>query len=317
MSEELYLLHLEKELLLHIEGAVTADHTIPWEMLKQIGDKLQALLITIAKNSLDYPTSIDLNKVKLVFAEFYPGSAVPVWKFEAPSVNNLFHSDEKMIEAVNRDFSKLMYNVDKGNFEGIAEQYSLPIVRDEILGRVYEFTNAANGAPIEIVRKKETENPNRPQFARIYDIKRYPKATYEAMVPRQNIYKIEPPKEETAIAEILLRPNRQGKIKRIPKRIFKNANAVASFTFSEIKGEGFFYRLNTPILGIVHTEEKALLIENELLDIYAAGRNELEAQDDFFEQFHFTYQRLNSLDDSQLSENFIRSKKFYNLIVSK
>jgi len=52
-----------------------------------------------------------------------------------------------------------------------------------------------------------------------------------------------------------------------------------------------------------------------LLDIYAAGESEADAEKDFAEEFDYLYQRLNSLEDSNLSDRFIAIKNFVKYFV--
>ncbi|GEM_PF-6653696 len=49
MAEKIPIVDLTKELLLHIEGDKTQKHTIPRDLLRNVGDKLQSLVLTLAK----------------------------------------------------------------------------------------------------------------------------------------------------------------------------------------------------------------------------------------------------------------------------
>jgi hypothetical protein len=43
----------------------------------------------------------------------------------------------------------------------------------------------------------------------------------------------------------------------------------------------------------------------------------LEAEQDLFEQFDFTYRRLTQIEDDKLSQHLLDAKKYITLIVSK
>ena len=57
-------------------------------------------------------------------------------------------------------------------------------------------------------------------------------------------------------------------------------------------------------------------LENELLDIYANGKNMDEALLDVAEQFIYTYNRICKLDDDKLSKHLLNAKKYLLLLIS-
>lgn len=70
MAEKIPIVDLTKELLLHIQGEKTKKHTIPWDVLRNVGDKLQSLILTLAKYSLDDDDVTTLENFTLEFTGF-------------------------------------------------------------------------------------------------------------------------------------------------------------------------------------------------------------------------------------------------------
>ena len=58
-----------------------------------------------------------------------------------------------------------------------------------------------------------------------------------------------------------------------------------------------------------------LLIENEQLDIYAAGKSIAAAKNELSRQFDHSYKRLNELNDTQLSPRILSAKEYFNFII--
>src|ERR1035438_3311703 len=82
----------------------------------------------------------------------------------------------------------------------------------------------------------------------------------------------------------LLMPKEPGKINNKP--VIKHA---LSYAPEEIAINNRKYILNYPLRCLFEKEEVHYVIKNELLDIYAVGDDEAEAEKDFSEEFDYRY----------------------------
>ena len=94
--------------------------------------------------------------------------------------------------------------------------------------------------------------------------------------------------------------------------------AILSLKFDRIETDKRVYSLSyEAIFTITEDSKKGISIENPMLDIYASGNNMNEAEQDLFDQFDYTYQRLNQFADTKLSKHLLVAKKYINTIVEK
>ena len=76
------------------------------------------------------------------------------------------------------------------------------------------------------------------------------------------------------------------------------------------------YHLKHPLRCLFEKEENYFVIQSELLDIIGTGDNEDEAEISFADEFEFVFKKLNSLDNSQLTEhNQLIKSNINNLVV--
>jgi hypothetical protein len=144
------LLDLRKELLLQVDGEEEKNHTIKWDVLKQIGDSTQNLILKLAKYSLE-DNVLPPEALKLEFVGLHEGSAIPDFKLtEEP---NLLFPADKLYKRLNTDFSFVLGAISDGNFQKIANTYKEPAVKNEIIEAVYNFTNSAGTRPFSVVKK--------------------------------------------------------------------------------------------------------------------------------------------------------------------
>ncbi|TKK65423.1 hypothetical protein FC093_20140 [Ilyomonas limi] len=312
MAEKIPIVDLNNELLIHIGGEATKKHSIPWDMLRNVGDKLQALLITLAKYSLDQNEVVNLNNVTIDFTGFYQGSAVPSWSLNRQPVPTLFDADDILIKSLSKDFSRLMYNVDKGNYQAIADAYNTNEVKNEVVTKVFDFTNAAGTAPIQIVRRKK----NNKGFAKIYNIRRLKKEVYEQLIAKdKNVNLVANTPDQTAVGKIVVKTTKSGRLSKKPSEIYPEKEAVLSLKLEQIVTLERKYLFNAPVFFQFYPEGKGIIIENEQLDLFAAGKSLEEAKFDLFQQFDFSYQRFSQLEDEKLSLRLRKVKTYYKLIV--
>ena len=314
MAEKIPLIDLTKELLLHIDGEKTRNHTIPWDVLRNVGDKLQSLILTLAKYTLDEEDVTTLENFTLEFTGFYEGSATPAWALNTTPTPTLYNLDDKIRKNLNVDFSKIMYLVDKGDFQKIAETYNTNEVSNEVITKVYDFTNSAGTAPVQIVKRK----PKSQGFTKVFNIRKLSKDGYDQLyIKSKEANLIAKKPDQTAVGKVILKQGKFGKISKKLSEIYMENDAVLSLKIGHIVTIERRYDLNTPIYFQFYQEGKGIVIENEQFDLFAAGKTLEQAKQDLNNQFDHTYQRLNELKEEQLSNRLIAIKKYYNFIVKK
>jgi|GEM_PF-3224603 len=90
-----------------------------------------------------------------------------------------------------------------------------------------------------------------------------------------------------------------------------------SYAPEKIEVNNRLYLLNYPIRCLFEKQGDHFLIKNELLDIYAVGSSESEAESDFSEEFDYLYQRLTSTADVALSDQFVTIKQLLGYFVKE
>ncbi|HCN84958.1 MAG TPA: hypothetical protein DIT07_15275 [Sphingobacteriaceae bacterium] len=303
-------LDLEKEILIRI-GKENDDHAISWDVLKNVGNKLEDLILTIAKYNLDSAVPVNLDNFKLDFSGFYNGSAVPAFRLNTHPIPSLFNED-KARKVVIANFSNLVSNVDKGNYQAIADEYTMPGVKNDIIHKVYEFTNSAGTTPVAIVAREGNN-----KFRKVYSIRRLNKAVYDQLIVKDQFLLMEDvvPYESTAVARVIFKKNKAGKLLRKTSEIYKDKEATLSLKLDRIETDKVTYNFNIAILFQLYQEGKGIIIENEQLDLYASGLTTEEAKLSLFDQFDHSYKRLNDLKNNQLSAFLLNVKRYYNFII--
>lgn len=302
-------LDLEKELLIRV-GKENDDNVISWDVLKNVGDKLEELILTIAKYNLDVVGPVNLDNFKLDFSGFYNGSSIPAFRLNTHPIPSLFNED-KARKVVIANFSNLVSNVDKGNYQAIADGYNAPNVKNDIIHKVYEFTNSAGTTPVAIVEREGNK------FRKVYSIRRLNKAVYDQLIVKDPFLLMEDvvPYESTAVARVIFKKNKAGKLLRKTSEIYKDKEATLSLKLDKVETADTIYNFNTPILFQLYQEGKGIIIENEQLDLYASGLTTEEAKLSLFDQFDHSYKRLYDLKNTQLSDFLLKVKKYYNFII--
>lgn len=312
MPEKIPIVDLTKEILLHIEGEKTLNHTIPWDILRNIGDKLQNLIITLAKYSLEDDDVTTLTNFTLDFTGFYEGSATPAFALNSQPTPTLYNSDDKIKQTLNADFSKVMYLIDKGDFQQISDTYSTQEVSNDVITKVFDFTNAAGTAPVQIVKRKSIGKG----YTKIYTVRKLSRDIYDQLyIKKKESQSISKLPEQTAVGKVILRQSKKGKVSKKLAEVYMENDAVLSLKIDHIITLERKYELNSPIYFQFYQEGKGIIIENEQFDLFAAGKSLDEAKRDLNNQFDHTFQRLNELKNSQLSNRLIAIKKYYNFVV--
>ncbi|WP_158825735.1 hypothetical protein [Mucilaginibacter lacusdianchii] len=307
---KLQTLDLEKELLIRI-GNESDEHSVSWDVLKNVGDKLEALILTLAKYNLDAAGNSNLDNFKLDFSGFYNGSAVPAFRLNPHPIPSLFDNGEAR-KSVVADFTKVVSSIDKGNYQQIADWYNMPSAKNDVIKKLYDFTNSAGTTPVTIVKRQDDN-----KFKKVYSIRRLNKEVYDQLIVKEQTLEAADvkPDESTAVARVIIKKDKSGKISRKTSELYNDKEATLSLKLDRIETDNSHYIFKTPILFQLYQEGKGIIIENEQLDLYAGGRTTTEAKESLFKQFSHSYNRLNQLQDNQLSSYLLQVKQYYNLII--
>lgn len=307
------LIDLRKELLLQVDGAKEKKHILNWDTLKAIGDATQNLIYKLAKYSLE-ENILPPEALKLDFIGFFEGSAVPDWRL--PPMPNLLFNSDKAYNSLNANFSSVVSSIAKGNFQKIADSYNEPSVKNEMIDAVFNFTTAAGTTPLRVVKRV----PN-PVGNKLFS----PIAIVRPMAPKiREALRVTPPKPshsiqnttENAFGKIILKTGKSGRLSRKIAYLHKEKEAILSFYYDSIETTSRIYNLNTMVsFTIVDESKTSVSIENQLLDIFAWGKNKEEATADLFDQFDYNYRRLHQFEDDKLSKHLLNAKKYFDLIV--
>lgn len=301
---------LQKGIYLRIDGEEEKRHTINWDTLKKIGDAAQKLISKLARYSLsDEPLGED--SVKLEFIGFYPGSAVPAWDIKKP--DNLLFAKTASYEELNHELSFVLGRLDDGNFQAIADKYNEPSVKNEIVDAVADFSTAAGTRPFSVVRPAGKDKFR--SIAKIRSIT--PKHKELLKVPDIQILVSNSATEVEGVSKVLVKTSSKGRTTKKISHLYTQKEFIVGVKFDSIETDSRIYLLRSAILLDIKEEKKSATIESPLLDIYAFGEDIKSAEQDFFDQFDYTYQRLNQFADDKLSDHLLNAKKYINLIVEK
>ncbi|MBL7741812.1 MAG: hypothetical protein JNK14_21510 [Chitinophagaceae bacterium] len=303
---------LRKEVLIQVDGADEKLHVLDWEILKNLCDNFQKLIHKLTKYSLE-KESIPLDQLRVQFIGFYPGSAVPAIRIaEAP---NLLFPTEHLYKSLNGDFNYVVACVDKGNFQAIADRYNEPNVKNDIVGTVYDFTNSAGTKPLNFVKRVDGKN----KFTKLATIRHMsPKQRSMLVVPElTTTIHIADTKDVEAVGKFILKTTPSGRKQKKEVQLYTQKEAVLSLRFDSIEANNRIYILRNEVYFSITEDKKShhVTIENPSLDIYATGEDLKAAELDMYEQFDYTYQRLNDIPDDKLSNHLLTAKRYINLLV--
>lgn len=310
MTASKNIIDLQKELLIQVAGKEEETHTISWELLRKLGDNIQKLIDTLVKSSTE--EGISLEYTKLVFVGFFPGSAVPAWKLDDEP--NLLFPIKKAVKSLNNDFNFILHSIVEGNFQQIADKYNEPLVKNEVINAVYDFSNSVGTKPFTIVKRDSMDITKFKPLAKLRKMTIKQKDLLTVKTATANV-SIEKDSVEAVGKFIISRTAKGGTSKKL-SHLYTQKEAVLSLTFDSIETDKRFYQLKGKLsFEITNDDKKSIVVENQLLDIYAQGSTRLEAEQDIFEQFDYTYRRLTEIDDKKLSRHLLDAKKYITLIV--
>jgi hypothetical protein len=145
-------------------------------------------------------------------------------------------------------------------------------------------------------------------------LKRVGDHTYSSLVPnlQKETKAAEPSKKSLAMVELSGSSNNRAKV----VELFDDVSNP-TYSYYEIIGPDTSLRLKFPFYCELIHENEAYCFENKSLGIYGYGETIEEARLDLFEEFIHSYQRYNSLNEDELSEDVLQIKEHLNHLVKK
>jgi hypothetical protein len=284
---------------LRVGGDAGKTNGLPWNILENMFGHLQELISLLAKYELETAQSPNLKDFEIELYDFKPGSAVPAFRLVPKIQTALLPIINEQKNVVAQKFDQLMSYANDGAYEKFFSPEQLPEVKHDIAEELYGFILSTGNSPISIVKPVNGNG----QFKENYKVPKFTKHQSETLLkPKVRRAKGLEPEQIFALIQ------RVGK-KRTIVDLYENKDTILSVAPLNIIGENKIYHLHTPLLCTVHKEDGNFIIENEMLDLYAAGENIDDAEHDLYKEFDESYQLLNSMPDSQLSERLLRAKK--------
>jgi hypothetical protein len=292
---------------IRVGGEAGKSKGLPWHILENMFGHLQELITMLAKYELETDASPNLNEFEIELYDFKPGSAVPAFRLVPKQQNELIPilNEQKLVVA--HKFDELMSIANEGNYPKFFRDDLLPDVKYDIAEELYGFILSAEGSPLSIVKPIDANG----NFQEIYKVPRFTKEQSERLLkPKKRRKASEEPEQILALVQ------RVGKRRTIVD-LYENKDTILSIAPIQIVLEEKVYQLHTPLLCTVQKEDGNYLIENEMLDLYAAGETIDEAEHDFYYEFDASFQLLNSLSDVELSDRLLRAKTMMNSYVKE
>lgn len=301
---------LNKILSLHIGGEIAKNNSLPIDYFIDISKALQELILSLAVNDLTNDLSFDTNNFKIELCGFKEGSAVPQFKFSDKIVytNGVNVLDQR--KKVSESFERILGISDKGNFEDIIKLYPTPSVRNEVVERVFNYTNSFGNAPVEVI--------NYTKSGKVINLYKNNKLKAEAKKKLQvDIIKDKEKIEQyQAVGKLTVFKSKNGTRTKI-NQVYKETDTDLSYAINKISIGKKVYYLNNILRNSIGEEDDFFVITSELLDITATGKTVNEAKECFAFEFDYIFTKYNELKDTECSSRILRIKNFLNLLVSK
>lgn len=297
---------LEKGISLKVEGELGKNQTLSVDSLIRIANSLQELVISIAKFDIDASEAVDLNNFKLELSDFRKSSAVPTFVFSKSSQLGISDVGRQKNEVGNK-LSSLLKLSDEGNYINLKSFYPEYSSRNEIVEKLYNFTSSFSDSPVYI---SEVGNNNQ-----IYRPKKFKNSVKKDLIVK--VERVKNRKEvEDVYATVQITKEGEKTSKKIKEIIAQHQHSI-SYSPEIINVNDKQYILTAPLRCLFEKEDDFYLINNEILEIIGTGETPDEAEINFNEEFDFLFTRLNTLDDSELSSNFIRIKTVLNYYIKE
>jgi predicted RNase H-like HicB family nuclease len=302
-------LDLNTGISLHIQGELGRYNSLPIDVLIRISQNLQELILSLAKNNVESNDSIHLDDFKVELFGFKKGSAIPQFIF-TKRVQTSISDIDKQRTLVSKKFEELMNLSSKSAYLEINTLYPDSIRRNDIVDKLYDFTNSFGDSPTTIVDVHDINNSLKP----LYPINRL-KPEEKKSLTTKIVEVSDKSHEQIVVGTIKLITNKSGKTSKKIDTLYITNNKTLSFSPEMIVYLDTIYELNFPLHSSLEREDDYYVIHNEMLDIIGTGKTEEEAEMNFSEEFHYIYKRYNELSDDQLSDKLKRIKILLNHVV--
>lgn len=295
---------LRKGISIRIEGEQTKNKTIPLDVLVKLATNLQELILEVAKLNLHDEKVIKLDNFKIELSGFKGGSAVPQFVFTRVDQSLLGVDIDKQQKQVSDKLAKIISISSTGHFTELKDEFPQPEGRNAVIKSLYGFINSVGNAPLSIVRDDMTPE---------YKIQRLSKQAMESLCVEIDKTTI----EETSNLSVIKLAKIEMKGEKGRKKILQTYDEKVKATFDPeiINCRDYQYILKSPLRSSFTEIEGNFVIENELLGIYAYGKNIDEAELMFAMEFDYIYNRYNELEESKLSDEVKFIKIYLNQIV--
>ncbi len=266
---------------IRVSGQAGRTNGLAWHVIERMFGHLQDLIELLAKYELVSDESPNIKEFEIEIFDFRRGSAVPGIRLVPKPQQELIPIIARQKEIVALKFDELMAYANDGSYEKFfPRDDSLPEVRYDIGEELYGFVLSADNSPISIVQPISANGDYR-------EIYRVPKFTKE-----QSDYLLRPKRRRKTPEEpeeILGLIQRIGKRRRIID-LYENKDTVLSIAPTQLVLENKIYHLHSPLYCKVQKEEEIFIIENDMLNLYAAGNDLDEAEHDLYTEFDSSYQ---------------------------
>lgn len=295
---------------IHIGGEATKRHTIPVDMLSDIGKSLQDFLQKIALYDLPSNDAIDPSNFKIELAEFEVGGSVtPTFTFteniNLPPVGTI----QQQREGVVKKFNGIMEIAGGGDYLKLRDMYREPIRRNEIVGSLYGFVSSFKNAPVDIIYKSKNSTTSIP-------IRKFKQSIRDAMITEVKSEVKGDQEKSTQIARVsVVREKGKSKVLRTKVVELFDKKIGADYSTDTIVYNETVYELSYRLHCTVDQSEDFIKIESDMLGIFGHGKTIDEAEKSFAEEFDYIHHRYNELPNKKLSKDVLAIKSRLSLLV--
>lgn len=284
---------------IEIGGELGKYNSLPVDVLVKIAKDLQNLIISIAKHTLSSDEPIDLNNFQIELTGFEKGSAVPKFSYSPRAENKVGFHWSSQRDSVNSYFNNVLLIANSGDYSKLKTIFPTSEARNPIVEDLYSFTSNFKNSPVSFVNYNKKTKKTVP----IYKVNKFKEETKKELIaPIFDIEKIEDKKTQE-VAGIIKLTHKGGKVGQKIIRTFKDSFYNIEYAPDIINAGEIVYHLRYPLRAAFKKEDNYYIIQSEILDIIGTGLSEPEAEKSFAEEFNFIFQRLNTLNDDQLTEH--------------
>lgn len=297
---------LKHDITFKIEGEVGKYNTLPIDILVKISQSFQELIFSLAKNDIPDDEPIDLNNFKIELSGFTSGSAVASYVYTQRIIPTIIDFN-KQKQLVSDKLNVLLGIADRGSYSDLRNIYPEPLKRNEIVGKLYDFSNSFGNSPVSISNKS---NPDKKY--KIVKFKKEQKT--ELLGTVKEIQEDAEPELRLGLVKISKKGDKE---KKYVQETYPIENHSLAYCLDEIDINNRKYVFRYTLISIIEKEDDYYIVKNSQLDIIGTGESELNAQKSFNEEFDYIFNRLNSLDDSKISKHLLRVKYILTDIVKE